>query len=340
VLKALYLEGIGKELVLKDVLVPSPLAPDEVLVKIELTGICYRDILTTKGFFPRTKLPVVLGHEIAGSIVKLGSGVTGFTEGDRVTSLIYEPCGKCEYCLSGRENLCRSKRTFGEDIDGSYADFVKVSSRSLVKAPEGVSSAGVAISACVTGMLLHAFRKRAALLPGETVLVTGAGGGVGIHAVQIAKALGARVIAATSSEWKAEPIREAGASDVVVWTEGFGDQVKKLTDGRGVDVVLESVGGPTFDESMKSLAPGGRLVVVGNVLPSPVQFQLGVLILKELSIVGSVSSVKKDVEDALKLTAEGKIKPVVHDTLPLEEASRGHKLMSERATLGRVMLKP
>jgi len=91
---------------------------------------------------------------------------------------------------------------------------------------------------------------------------------------------------------------------------------------------------------MRSLAPGGRLVVVGNVLPSPVQFQLGTLILKELSIVGSISSVRKDVEDALRLTAEGKIKPVVHDTLPLEEASRGHKLMSEKATLGRVMLKP
>jgi acryloyl-coenzyme A reductase len=339
-LKALYLEAIGRELVLKDVPVPSPLAPDEVLVKTELTGICYRDILTTKGFFPRTKLPIVLGHEIAGTVAEIGSGVTGFREGDRVASLIYEPCGKCEFCLSGRENLCRAKKIFGEDIDGSYADFVKVNSRSLVKAPDGVSAPGLAISACVTGMLMHAFRKRAALVPGETVLITGAGGGVGIHAVQIAKALGAKVIAATSSEWKAESVREAGASDVVVWTEAFADEVKKLTDGRGVDVVLESVGGPTFGESMRSLAPGGRLVVVGNVLPSPVQFQLGVLILKELSIIGSISSVKKDVEDALRLTAEGKIKPVVHDILPLEEASRGHKLMTERATLGRVMLKP
>jgi len=241
-LKALYLEAIGRELVLKDVPVSSPLAPDEVLVKTELTGVCHRDILTAKGFFPRTKLPVVLGHEIAGSVAKVGSRVTGFREGDRVASLIYEPCGKCEYCLSGRENLCRSKRTFGEDIDGSYADFVKVSSRSLVKAPDGVSSAGLAISACVTGMLMHAFRKRASLLPGETVLVTGAGGGVGIHTIQIANALGAKVIAATSSEWKVGRVREAGASDVVVWTEGFSDQVKKLTDGRGVDVVLESVG--------------------------------------------------------------------------------------------------
>ncbi|MGA1974101.1 MAG: zinc-binding dehydrogenase [Conexivisphaerales archaeon] len=339
-MKALYLESIGKELVLKDVPVPSALAPDEVLVETELTGICYRDILTSKGFFPRTRLPIVLGHEISGKIVKLGSAVTGFKEGDRVGSLIYEPCGKCEYCLSGRENLCRSKRTFGEDIDGSYASFVKVSSRSLIKAPDGVSSAGLAISACVTGMLMHAFRTRGALFPGETVLVTGAGGGVGIHAVQVAKALGAKVIAATSSEWKAAKIKEVGASDVIVWNEGFGDQVKKLTEGRGVDVILESVGGPTFGESMRSLAPGGRLVVVGNVLPSPVQFQLGTLILKELSIVGSISSVRKDVEDALRLTAEGKIKPVVHDTLPLEEASRGHKLMSEKATLGRVMLKP
>ena len=339
-MKALYLEAIGRELVLKEVPTPSSLAPDEVLVQTELTGICYRDILTTRGFFPRTKMPVILGHEIAGKVVGVGSAVTGFREGDRVASLIYEPCGKCEYCLSGRENLCRSKRTFGEDIDGSYADFVKVNSRSLVSAPEGVAPEGLAISACVTGMLLHAFRKRAKLSPGETVLVTGAGGGVGIHAVQIAKALGARVIAATSSEWKAGSIREAGASDVVVWTETFGDEVKKLTEGRGADVVLESVGGPTFSESMKSLAPGGRLVDVGNILPSPIQFQLGVLILKEISVIGSISSVKEDVKDALELTAAGKIKPVVYDTLPLADAQKGHRIMSEKASLGRIMLRP
>lgn len=101
-MKALYLEGIGKELALKEVPIPSELRPDEVLVQTELTGICYRDILTTKGFFPRTKLPVVLGHEIAGRVASLGSAVTGFKEGDRVASLIYEPCGKCEYCRSGQ----------------------------------------------------------------------------------------------------------------------------------------------------------------------------------------------------------------------------------------------
>ena len=339
-MKALYLESIGKELVLKEVPIPSNLAPDEVLVETELTGICFRDVLTSKGFFPRARLPVILGHEISGRISKVGSEVTGFKEGDRVTSLIYEPCGKCSYCRSGRENLCRAKRTFGEDVDGSYASYVRVNSRARVKAPDGVSSAGLAISACVTGMLVHAFRSRAALQPGETVLVTGAGGGVGIHAVQIAGALGAHVIAATSSEWKAPKVREAGAGDVIVWSEGFCDQVKKLTEGRGVDIVLEAVGSPTFADSMHSLAPGGRLVVVGNVLPSPVSFQLGSLILKELSVVGSLSSVRRDVEDALKMTAEGKIKPIVHDTIPLEEASRGHKLMSDKATLGRVMLKP
>ncbi|HVP23309.1 MAG TPA: zinc-binding dehydrogenase [Conexivisphaerales archaeon] len=339
-MKALYLEAVGADLVLKEVPTPSDLSPDEVLVQTELTGICYRDILTTRGDFPRTRLPVILGHEIGGRIVKVGSAVTDFKEGDRVASLIYQPCGRCEYCLSGRENLCRSKKTFGEDVDGSYAEFVKVDRGALVKAPEGVSAAGLAISACVTGMLLHAFRKRAGLKPGETVLVTGAGGGVGVHAVQIAKALGARVIAATSSEWKEASIRKLGASEVVVWKEAFADKVKKLTDGRGVDVVLESVGGPTFSESIKSTAPGGRMIVVGNVLPSPIQFQLGVLILKELSVIGSISSVKQDVEDALRLTVDGRIKPVVHEVLPLADAQMGHRLMSGRASLGRIMLRP
>jgi acryloyl-coenzyme A reductase len=339
-MKALYLEGINQGLVLKEAPVPEVLADDQVLIQTELTGICYRDILTTKGFFPRTKLPIILGHEIAGKVVKLGGGVTGFRVGDRVASLIYEPCGKCDFCLSGKENLCRSKKTYGEDLDGSYAEYVRVSQRSLVKAPEGVPPAGLAISACVTGMLLHAFRVRASLVPGETVLVTGAGGGVGIHAVQIAKALGARVIAATSSEWKAPKIKEVGADDVVFWKEGFADQVKKIAGGRGVDVVLEAVGGPTFADSLRSLAPGGRVVAVGNVLPSSVPVQLGTLILKELAVIGSLSSTHADVRDALLMTADGRIKPIVHDTLPLAEASNGHKLMSEKATLGRVMLRP
>jgi acryloyl-coenzyme A reductase len=338
-LKAIRLSKFGLKPVICDVPLPQDLAKDEALVQIELTGICYRDILTVKGFFPRTKLPVILGHEVAGKVVKLGSDESGFREGDRVVSLIYVPCGRCEFCASGRENLCRSRRTYGEDLDGSYAEFIKVNVRSLVRAPTGVPAEGLAISACVTGMVLHALRERAKLIRGETVLVTGAGGGVGIHAVQVARALGARVIAATTSEWKATSIRNAGANEVLTWSTGFADEVKKLTEGSGVDIVLEAVGGPSFPESLRSLSWGGRMVVVGNVTPAPVQLSLGPLILKENGLLGSLSSTKKDVVDALEMTARGDIKPVAR-VLPLEDATKGHELMEERSTLGRVLLRP
>lgn len=336
-LNAVRLKGLG-ELVVEDLPLPDKLEPEQVLIKVDITGICYRDLLTVEGFFPNTKYPVTLGHEITGKVVRLGEGVKKFREGDRVAALIYQPCGKCEDCLAGRENLCRYKKTFGEEADGSYAEYVVATEDSLVKVPDGVSAEGAAISACVTGMLLHAF-NRASTMQGETVLVTGAGGGVGIHAVQIAKALGCRVIAATSSSWKAEKIREYGADEVVVYEKVFSQEVKKYAS-KGVDVVLDSVGTPTLTESIRSLRWGGRLVLVGNVNPKPVEIMLGHIILRENSIFGSLSSTKKDVQEALRMTAEGKIRPVVHSVLPLKDAAQGHRMIKERATLGRVLLKP
>jgi len=338
ILKAVRLKDKGR-LETDDIPVPDNLLPEQVLIRIDLTGICFRDVLTVEGYFPNTKYPVTLGHEITGRIVKGGDNVDNFSVGDRVASLIYEPCGKCEDCLNGRENLCRYKKTFGEELDGSYADYIVASEKSLVKVPQGVSAEAAAISACVTGMLIHAF-NRANTKEGENVLVTGAGGGVGIHAVQIAKALGCRVIAATSSAWKGEKIREYGADEVIIYDKNFSQEVKRLTSGRGVDVVLESVGTPTLTDSIRSLSWGGRMVIVGNVNPAPAQLMLGHIILRENSLIGSLSSTRKEVEQALKLSAEGKVKPVIHTILPLEQASEGHKIMKEKGSLGRILLKP
>jgi acryloyl-coenzyme A reductase len=337
-LKAVRLEKGGKP-ELREVEVPRELRNDQVLIRLQMTGICYRDLLTVDGFFPNTKYPITLGHEITGTIEKVGNEVKGFKVGERVVSLIYEPCGECESCISGKENLCRKKKTFGEDVDGSYAEYIAVSERALVKVPPEVSAEGAAISACVTGMLLHAFR-RASLSSGETVLITGAGGGVGIHAVQIAKAIGCRVIASTTSSWKSPRIRESGADEVIEGAPSPSTEVKKLTGGKGVDVVLESVGTPTLSESLRSLAWGGRMVVVGNVDPRPTDMSLGLIILRENSILGSVSSTRKEVEEALRMTAEGKIRPVIHTILNLEQAERGHEMMRKRESLGRVLLKP
>lgn len=315
----------------------EPLREDEVQVEQIETGICYRDILTMEGFMPRLVLPIVPGHEISGTVRKVGSKVTKFKVGDRVTSLIYVPCGVCEYCRSGRENLCRDKKTFGESMNGAYRKYINIPEISLVKVPPNVSPEAAAIAACVTGMVVQALDVVGGLKEGQTLLVTGAGGGVGSHAVQIGKALGATVIAETSSEWKSDGIRKAGA-DFVVSGSDFSKKVKEISK-EGVDIVLETVGSPTFMDGFRSLKFGGRVVVVGNVDVNPVSLPLGNLILKGNSIAGSVSSTKKSVEKALKLSSEGKITPVVGKVYSLEEVGEAYRAMKNRELFGKAYIK-
>lgn len=338
VLRAVLLKSLRSKLRVEEIDEPK-LSSNEVLVKISVTGVCYRDLLTVEGYFPRVKIPLVLGHEIAGKIVKVGENVSSFKVGDRVVSLIFAPCGTCYDCTSGNENICRNKINYGEDVDGSYAELVKVKQTGLVKVPEGVTDEGATISACVTGMLVHALKRRASIKEDEVVLVTGAGGGVGIHAVQVAKAYGAKVIAVTSSDWKVETINEVGADHVVVSSNGFSDKVRKLAK-EGVDIVIEAVGQPTFNESLRCVKWGGRMVVVGNVNPVPVSLSLGYIILRENSLLGSLSSTKRDVAEALDLTAQGKIVPVIYKTMPLDMAQEAHELLRKRLVIGRVMLRP
>ncbi len=338
-MKAVFLEELKKPLVFKEVNLDEELKPHEVLIKQELTGVCYRDILTAEGFFPRIKLPIIPGHEIAGRVIKVGSSVKDFREGDFVVSLIYVPCGECKYCKAGMENICRRKLTYGEDINGSYSEYVKVHVNSLVKVPFEVPLEDAVISACVTGMLIHGLKDRAKIEEGERVLVTGAGGGVGIHAVQIAKALGAKVIALTSSQWKIEAVSKAGADEVILANGNVTEKVKSLTEGEGVDIVIDTVGQPTFENSIRSARWGGRILVIGNVNVIPVNLNLGLVILKELSILGNLSSVKKNVLEALRLTKEGKIKAIIHEKVDIKDVNKAHELMKNKSSLGRVLLK-
>ncbi len=315
----------------------EPLKDNEVMIEQSETGICYRDILTMEGFLPRVVLPIVPGHEISGTVRKVGKSVTHFKEGDRVASLIYVPCGTCEYCLSGRENLCRNKKTFGESMNGAYRKYINVPEISLVKVPSGVSPEAAAISACVTGMIVQALEVVGGLKAGQTALITGAGGGVGSHAVQIAKALGARVIAETSSEWKKEGIQKVGAEHVVGGPD-FSKKVKEIT-GDGVDVALETVGSPTFNDAFRSLKYGGILVVIGNVDVNPVSLPLGNLILKGNYIAGSVSSTKATVKKALQLTKKGMITPVVGKVFTLDQVPEAYRAMKNRELFGKAFIR-
>lgn len=337
-MKAAFLNEIKKPLIVKETDVPKP-GPFEVVIEQEFTGICYRDILTYEGWFPRVKLPIIPGHEIAGKIIEVGENVQRFKVGDQVASLIYIPCGQCKNCKAGLENLCRNKLTYGEDVNGGYSKYVKVHVNSLVKIPRKVSIENGVIAACLTGMLIHALKYRAKVKKDNWVLVTGAGGGVGIHAIQIAKALEAKVIAVTSSEWKVNKIKELNADHIIVAKNGFSEEVKKLTDGEGVDVVVEAVGQPTFEQSLRSVKWGGNVVLIGNVNPQPVQVSLGPLILREVGILGSLSSRKKEVSEALRLASKGKIKPIIDSIINLEEVNEAYNKLKNKGAIGRIFIK-
>ncbi|MEM0140353.1 MAG: alcohol dehydrogenase catalytic domain-containing protein [Ferroplasma sp.] len=334
-MKAAFLEQLKSDLKIMDYELPEP-SDDEVTIEQRYAGVCYRDILTRDGFQPRVKLPVIPGHEIGGRIIKIGKNVTGFRIGDTVSSLIYIPCGKCEYCKSGNENLCPYKLGYGESVNGGYSKYVNASQNSIVKVPEGVPDETVPIAACVIAMLYHAVSRMGKIKKGDYVLITGAGGGVGSNAIEMVKALGGHPIAETGSKWKEEELYKLGAEYIVSPENDYNKDIKKIT-GDGVDIALENVGIATFNKSLKSLKPGGRMVVIGNLKPEAVELQLGLIILKGNTIKGSISSTKEDLKNALKLSID-KIKPVIGRKIKLDDINEGYRGMQERNVVGRILI--
>ena len=322
-----------------EVPIPKP-ASGQVLIKQVFSGVCYRDLLTRRGFFRTPKKSITLGHEGAGRVTEVGRGVQDFQIGDKVASLTSVPCGHCVECNNGNENLCHKKLVYGEKLDGSYSEYMLAHVNGLVKIPDGVNWEAATIGACIFGMLLRALTDRANARAGETAIITGAGGGVGIHAVQMVKALGCRVIATTSSEWKADKIRRTGADEVVASSGNFSDRIRELTAGRGGDLLVEIVGGSNLEESIKSVRWGGRILLLGNVDPQPTSVQWGRIILRENAVIGSIGSTKRSLRDAFELVRLGKVRPILDRILPLDRASEGHKILEAKQNVGKILLEP
>jgi acryloyl-coenzyme A reductase len=342
-MKAVVLREFGgaENLAVEEVEAPAPerLREREVLIRVRAVGVCYHDLINRGGNLPRTKLPSVMGHEIAGEVMATGPGVHWFRPGDRVASIQRVPCGHCDLCRRDRISLCKEGVFFGEEIPGGYAEYVVAEEQGLSRVPEGIPMEEAAICACTIGTALHVTRARGEVAPGETVLITGASGGVGLHAIQVCKMIGAKVLAVTSSPRKEAQLREAGADDVVVAPDlEFARDARRRTGGRGVDVVLEITGALTFDQALRSLAPAGRLIMVGNLETRPVSVMPGLLILKELEIRGSFATSVQELEEAFNLVLDRKIKPVVSEVMPLSRAADAHRMLHDRAVVGRIVL--
>ena len=339
-MKAVTFSEFGPPSVLKatEIERPEP-GQGEVRVRIHTAGICYHDLLSRAGRIPRDQPGRVLGHEISGTVEKVGAGVPESRIGERVVVYQRLYCGVCRYCLSGRHDLCRDSSVLGEHGGGGYAEFTCVPARNLIKVPDSVDLGHAALAVCPIGTSVRAAVGVAQVKPGDVVVVTGAGGGLGLHQIQVAKAFNARVIAITSSEEKVAAVRAAGADEIVIAPDlQFSREVWRLTGKAGADIVLENVVSGTIGESLRCCAQHASIVILGNIGTRPVEIEPGLIIARRLRIAGSGNATYADVAMALNLIETGKVKPVINSVLPFPEVGHGHSLMEHRDTIGRVVL--
>jgi len=335
--RAVQLRAFQHPIELTEVAMPGDLGPRDILIEVASSGVCHKDVLIVEGFQPRVGLPRTLGHEVAGRVQAVGSQVSDLRPGDRVCSLGYVSCRTCPACVAGNEHLCRNRLWLGEEIDGGYAQYVRVAADSVATIPDNVSDDDAALATCVLGTIVHGLGRLGQLKAGQTVLITGAAGAVGSNAVLIAKAMGAKVIA-TDIPDKVERI--AGADVALPFGDDLAARIKKATGG-GADVVVEAVGTPTIDQSLRAVNWGGRIIVIGNVRPGEtLPLPLGTIIMREVSIHGSMNATRADLVDALRLLADGGLKPAPATVLPLAEAQHAHDLLRQKRSVGKIVLKP
>jgi NADPH:quinone reductase-like Zn-dependent oxidoreductase len=338
---AVRLHGFGSEGALHVERVPLPRpSKNEAVVRVRAAGVNHLDLDIRAG---RSRLPIrlphILGMEVAGEIAEIGDAVRSFAEGDRVAVLYQSRCGTCSFCRAGEDSLCPDAQLIGVHRPGAYAEYISVPAELLVRLPPQVSFDDAASVQLSFGTALHALVARARLQPGETVLVSAAGSGVGSAAVQVAALVGARTVATVGSPEKARRARELGADLVVDYSsESIVDAVTAATGG--VDVVLEHVGGMLFGKSLQCLRPGGRLVVVGAHAGEEVPLDLVRLFRNQWSLLGSRRATESELRRVFELLAAGAFRPVIHDELPLERAADAHRLLAERRQFGKVVLNP
>lgn len=323
--------------------VPAPeIRANEVLVEVKACAINHLDLFVRQGL-PGIEIPLphILGNDISGVVREVGELVTWTRPGDEVMVQPGVSCGHCEACLSGQDNLCREYDIIGYRRDGGYAELVTVPGVNIIPKPSGLSWEEAAALPLVTLTAWHMLVTRARVQPGEDVLVHAAGSGVGSIAIQIAKLRGARVITTASTDEKLAKARELGADQTINYTrDDWPKEVKRLTDRRGVDVVVEHTGAATWPGSITALKNNGRLVTCGATSGFDARTDLRQVFYRHLTLLGSFMGSKAELLEALKFVIAGQIRAVVDRVLPLSEARQAHELIEDRGQFGKVVLKP
>ena len=314
---------------------------DQVLLRMSASALNHLDLWVRKGL-PGVPLPITLGSDGSGIIEKFGKQVSEdykFQIGDEVVIIPINSCGKCEYCRNDQENLCRQFRIPGEHFDGFQSEYVAIRPEYLFKKPPEVTMIEAASYPLTSVTAYHMLIRKAQLKKDEWVLVYGASSGVGSMAVQIARAVGARVITTAGSDHKSKFAKKLGAEHVINYKkESIAGTVKKLTDENGVDVVFEHTGAATWTDSIRSLKRGGRLVICGATTGPLVKIDLRSLFIKNQQIIGSTMGTLQDMHKVNRLIMDGKLKPVVDKVFSYKDIRAAHQHLESGDQFGKVII--
>lgn len=340
-MKAIRIHEFGGPEVLKYEDIPDPeLRKDYVLVRIRACALNHLDLWVRKGL-PGVKLPHILGSDIAGEVVDCGEYISDLKPGTRVLLSPMLFCGHCEQCNSGRQNFCPQFAVLGNNAEGGNCELIAVPRASVIPIPDALGFVEAASVPLVFLTVWHMLVGNARLRAGQTVLVLGAGSGVGSAAIQVCKMLGASVIATAGDERKLAKARELGADHAIDhYKQKTSEEVKRITAKRGVDIVFEHVGVATWAESIKSLKYGGTLVTCGATTGYDASLDLRVLFARQLSFHGSYMGGMGELHEVLKHVFAGKLKPVVDQTFPLSETRAAHEYLAGGEQFGKVVVTP
>ena len=316
--------------------------PGEVVVRVRACGLNHLDLWTEGGELPvPIKLPLTPGCEISGEVQRVGDAAAPFKPGDRVAIQSNLFCGACEYCGRGDESMCIDNIILGVQRNGGLAEQVVVPTRAVVPLPGTVDFTASAALTLAGSTAMHMLTNRASVNAGDWVLVMAGASGVGSAAIQIARGLGARVLSTGSTEAKRELARKLGAEAVFDPNDPkWPIEVRKVTDRRGVDVVIEHIGGTVLQQAFNCLARGGTIVTCGATAGRSVPFDLWPFFVKQQRLIGSYGRNAADFKTTLEWAAEGKLKPVIDSVVPLAEAPRGYEQLRARGVLGKIVVTP
>ncbi len=344
-MRAIVLNQFGAPEVLRLEEVPAPTpAADQILLRVHSVSINRTlDLVVRQGNYPvKVQLPHVLGVDPAGVIAQVGTAVDNLKPGDRVAIVSFVACRSCRYCLKGDEAKCLNSRHIGLHYWGGYAEYVVAPARNAFKLPASISFAEGSFFTRHFPMAFNLLVTQAELQSGEWALVMGASGALGNCCVQVAKLFGATVIAGAGSDERVEAAKSHGADFGINYRrQPISEEVMRLTEGRGVDVVCENIADPTlWPGAFNSLAMGGRLVTAGAHGGGNIQLDVRRLYLRRLRIIGAAGTNLGDVHTALEAARAGKIHAIIDRTLPLQQAAEAHRMLAQNQTLGKIILDP